>query len=269
MELNLRCMALQRQLEEQQGVMLDAHRSASQYMLDTNARLEAFNYMVSHELRAALRIVDGFVELLGEDLGSASSRQVQSDLQHLRTAVGRMQNMVQQLLALSVIEQHKFESVELDISSMAHEILSELQMVERQREVDIEVAAGLHAWGEPTLVRELLTNLLRNAWKFTSGRAHARIQVGSCFQDGQWVFYVRDNGIGFPMQQASELFKPFRRLSNAGAFEGTGIGLYTIRRIVERHGGRVWAVAAPERGAKICFTLCVPESVEMEQARAG
>jgi signal transduction histidine kinase len=142
----------------------------------------------------------------------------------------------------------------VDLGAIIHELVLDLRMAEPQRRVSIEVADDMCAYGQPDLIREVLQNLLSNAWKFTAQRVDARIEFGVC-DDAERVFYVRDNGVGIDMQRTNELFQPFKRLHNDKHYEGTGVGLASVKRIIERHGGRVWAQAEPAQGTKLCFTL--------------
>ncbi|MGC3981925.1 MAG: ATP-binding protein [Steroidobacteraceae bacterium] len=228
---------------------------ANRELVEANVQLEGFNYLVSHDMRASLRVMDGFAKVLLDDLGHHASAAVRQDLDRIQTAIRHMHGMVVQLLKLSKAGNTQLSRRTTDLSSMARELLNELHMVEPQRDVEVAIAEGVQVEAEPVLMREVLQNLLANAWKFTALRNNALIEFGTCEGAQGTTYYVRDNGVGFDMQRVSELFKPFSRLHAAQGFEGTGVGLVAVKRIVERHGGQVWAVGAPNRGAKLCFTL--------------
>ena len=173
----------------------------------------------------------------------------------MRAATQRMQRIIDDMLALSRITRREMKRESVDLSALAEDILKELKHLQPQREVRLHVAAGLRTTGDAGLLRIALENLLRNAWKFTARRKLARIDFDVLHKDGEKVYFVRDDGAGFDMQYASKLFAPFQRLHGVQEFEGTGIGLAIVQRIVRRHGGRIWAEAAPEQGATFYFTL--------------
>ncbi|HEY8429722.1 MAG TPA: PAS domain S-box protein [Sandaracinaceae bacterium] len=219
--------------------------------------LESFSYSVSHDLRAPLRGIDGFSKVLVEKYGQELDDQARHYLSRIRAGAQRMGVLIDDLLRLSRITRAELRSLPVDLGAMSREVIAELRKTEPERDVEVTIAAPLEARGDPSLLRVLLENLLGNAWKFTGKTAHARIEVGAdtVAAPGERAFYVRDNGAGFEMQYADKLFTPFQRLHDASEFEGTGIGLATARRIVARHGGRIWAEGAPGRGATVWFTL--------------
>jgi light-regulated signal transduction histidine kinase (bacteriophytochrome) len=220
-----------------------------------NQELEAFAYSVSHDLRAPLRAIDGFSAMVLEDAGEKLSAE---DLEHLgrvRAGVQRMGLLIDEILALSRVTRRQMSVEEVDITSCAEEILRELREAEPARRVETVVAPGLHACADATLLRVILVNLLSNAWKFTSKHETACIEVGATDVGGEPAFYVRDDGAGFNAAHASRLFGVFQRMHGPGEFEGEGIGLATVQRLVARHGGRVWAEAEVEKGATFYFTL--------------
>jgi PAS domain S-box-containing protein len=217
--------------------------------------LDAFAYSVSHDLRAPLRSLHGFSQALLDDYSNALDDEGRDNLDRIQRNVQRMGRMIDDLLNLSRATRVEITRVQVDISTMAREILAELAAVEPSRTVNTNVADGLRAYGDPHLVRLALQNLLANAWKFTANRSEPVIEVGSARRDGEGVFFVRDNGAGFDMKYADKLFNAFQRLHPAAEFEGTGIGLAIVARVVRRHGGRVFAEAEVDRGATFSFNL--------------
>jgi signal transduction histidine kinase len=220
------------------------------------SELEAFSYSVSHDLRAPLRSIAGFSQALIEDAGPSLSGDARDDIARIIAAAGRMDHLINDLLTLSMVTRAEMSRESVDLSEMANRIVAELADMSPSRPVITTVAPGMVAHGDPRLVRVALENLLTNAWKFTSRRERACIEVGQRDDDGASpVFFVRDNGVGFDPAFADKLFGPFQRLHDASDFPGTGIGLATVRRIVLRHGGRVWAESRPGQGACFLFTL--------------
>lgn len=222
-----------------------------------NRELEAFSYSVSHDLRSPLRAVDGFALALTEDYADKLDATGQDYLQRIRGGTQRMAALIDAMLQLSRIGRKPLKPSSLDLSTMAREILNELAVAEPARQVAIDITPGLGAWGDAQLLHAALANLLGNAWKYSAKTPHAKITFGHRQQDGQTVYFVRDNGVGFDMAHAGKLFGAFQRLHHRAEFEGTGIGLATVQRIIHRHGGRIWAEAAPEQGATFYFTLPV------------
>jgi PAS domain S-box-containing protein len=217
-----------------------------------NRELEAFSYSVSHDLRAPLRAIDGFAGLLEERCRERLDPESREYLQQMRASVERMNRLIGDLLAFSQAGRAELRKRLVDVSALAREISAELARADPRRRVAWEIAEGLRAYADPGLARVVFENLLGNAWKYTGKNAEARIEVG--LAEGGEIF-VRDNGIGFDPAHAENLFQPFRRLQGAQAFEGTGVGLATVARIVARHGGRVRAEGAPGRGAVFSFRL--------------
>jgi signal transduction histidine kinase len=220
-----------------------------------NQELEAFSYSVSHDLRAPLRAIDGFSKLLLSDHGARLDDQGKHYLDRVRAATQRMSMLIDDLLNLSRINRSPVRDETLDLSSLAESILEELRKRDPGRQVFAQVERGLHARGDRRLLAIALENLLSNAWKFTGKTGDAQIHVGKHVEPDSDAFFVRDNGAGFDMSYAERLFSPFQRLHKASDFEGTGIGLAIVQRVVTRHGGRVWAKAAPDEGATFYFTL--------------
>jgi PAS domain S-box-containing protein len=220
-----------------------------------NRELEAFSYSVSHDLRAPLQTIDGFSHILLERHAAAIDAEGQHLLRRLRGAARDMGDLLDALLQLSRLARRPLTRETVDLTRAAGEVLARLQAADPRRRVEVEVQGGLAADADPAMVRILLENLLGNAWKFTSRREVARIAFTGRQEDGRTVFSVRDNGAGFDMAHGGKLFAPFQRLHGREEFEGTGIGLASVGRIVSRHGGQVWAEAAPDRGATFHFTL--------------
>lgn len=220
-----------------------------------NAELETFTYSASHDLRAPLRGIDGFSQALEEDYGDQLDETARGYLNRIRTGAQRMAGLIDDLLSLSRISQGTMVRADVDISSLATEILEDLQAAEPERQMEVEVQPGMTAHADARLVEIVLTNLLGNAWKFTSRKPGGRISVTSEKIGDEQVFHVRDNGAGFNMDYSSKLFAPFQRLHSVDEFHGSGIGLATTYRIIRRHGGRIWAEGEPDQGAMFSFVL--------------
>lgn len=218
----------------------------------SNEELEAFSYSVSHDLRAPLQAMDGFTKLLRRELGDTQGGRAQHYMNRIEAGVGRMSELIEDLLSLAQVSRAQMHHREVDLSAMAYEVLHELQAREPQREVRLHVQAGLRVQADPRLIGVVLQNLLANAWKFSSQKSPADISFG---QEASGAYFVRDNGAGFDMAYAAKLFGAFQRLHTEREFPGTGIGLATVKRIIDRHWGRVWAHSGPEGGATFYFTL--------------
>ena len=244
---------------------VQVYQDLEQRVRDRTARLEAahkeleaYAYAVSHDLRAPLRAVDGFSQILFEEAGANLNAAGQDALQRIHTAARRAVLLADDLLRLSRVTRADLQLGRVDLSQMAHAIAAELRAGAPARAVEFNIAPDLIARGDSGLLRLLLDNLLGNAWKYTSKRPAARIDVGRALQpDGTVAYHVRDNGVGFDMAYAGRLFGPFQRLHGADEFPGTGIGLATAQRIVHQHGGQIWVEAAPNHGAAFYFTLLV------------
>jgi light-regulated signal transduction histidine kinase (bacteriophytochrome) len=225
-----------------------------------NKELEAFSYSVSHDLRAPLRSIDGFSQALLEDYEDELDETAQDYLRRIRSATQRMGQLIDDLLNLSRLMRSEMQLESVDLTLMAREICTEVQESHPERQVEYIIQPGLRATGDSRLLQMLLTNLLDNAWKFTSKHSQARIEFGSIPQDSDIpVYFIRDDGAGFDMAYTSKLFGPFQRLHRVDEFPGTGIGLAIVQRIVHRHGGRIWAEGVVEQGATFYFTLVAEE----------
>jgi signal transduction histidine kinase len=221
-----------------------------------NRELEAFSYSVAHDLRAPLITIDGFAQVLKETSAETLDEASLGHLGHIQTAVARMHRLIEDLLGLSKIVRAPMAKTSVDVSAIGAEIAQRLRQASPQRVGEIVIAPGLVAQGDPGLVRIALENLLSNAWKFTSKREHAHVELDTVRgAEGDTVFRVRDNGAGFDPRYATKLFGPFQRCHAQSDFPGTGIGLATVQRIVHRHGGKIWVEAQLDRGASFYFTL--------------
>ncbi|MBI4240548.1 MAG: response regulator [Candidatus Rokubacteria bacterium] len=237
-----------REIAETRAVLLEELRCK-------NKELEAFCYSVSHDLRAPLRSIHGFSRALLEDCGDSLSDNGKDSLHRIVAASTRMGQLIDGLLNLSRVTRAEIRSESIDLSSIAGEITAELRQHESDRKVECVIAENAVTEGDPTLLRLVLQNLLGNAWKFTGKQQRARIEFGITEESGEKVYFVRDNGAGFDMSYADKLFGAFQRLHGEQEFPGIGIGLATVQRIVDRHGGRVWGIGAAGQGATIYFTL--------------
>jgi signal transduction histidine kinase len=219
-----------------------------------NQELEAFCYSVSHDLRAPLRGIDGFARALDEDYGTQLDATAREYLQRVCKGTQRMSDLIDDLLQLSRISRAELKPAAVDLSTLAQDILLELAKAEPQRTVQMHIAPELKIPGDMRLLHIALTNLLGNAWKFSAHADPARISVGCDIKNGEQVFFVRDNGVGFDMAYVNKLFTPFQRL-HGSEFEGTGIGLAIVARVIHRHGGKIWAEAQENTGATFYFSL--------------
>lgn len=220
-----------------------------------NKELEAFSYSVSHDLRAPLRALDGFSQALLEKESEKLDDRGKDYLRRIRAASQRMAQLIDDMLNLSSVTRIEMVREDVDLSGLARTILKDLQIDQPERQVECRVVSGAMATGDGRLLRQVLVNLLGNAWKFTAKHARAVIEFGMTFENGKPVYFVRDDGAGFDMTYANKLFGAFQRMHRATEFAGTGVGLATVQRIVHRHGGRVWAEAETEKGAVFNFTL--------------
>ena len=217
--------------------------------------LEAFSYSVAHDLRAPLRAIDGFSHILLDEHAAQLDPEGRHFLKSVRASAQHMAHLIDDLLTLAHVTRSELRREDVDLGALAHAAAARLREREPAREVELVVAEGLHAVGDRRLLGIALDNLLANAWKFTGKRPRARVEVGVLPGAGVAVHFVRDDGAGFDMAYAAKLFGVFQRLHTPAEFEGTGIGLATVQRIVLRHGGRIWAEGAVDRGATVYFTL--------------
>jgi len=223
-----------------------------------NAELEAFSYSVSHDLRAPLRLIDGFSKELLDRWADGLEPKARGFLQRVRDGAQRMGELIDDLLELSRVSRFEVSRARADLSEIAAIVAAELRRSDPDRQIAIDIQAGLVADADPRLIRIVFENLLGNGWKFTVGVAQSTIEVGSKQSENGTVFFVRDNGAGFDMTYVEKLFRPFQRLHSEADYPGTGIGLATVQRIVDRHGGRVFAEGIVGGGATVHFTLPSP-----------
>ncbi|MFN8219787.1 MAG: ATP-binding protein [Fimbriimonadales bacterium] len=216
-----------------------------------NRELEAFCYSASHDLRTPLRSINGFSQLLAQELGHYLTEDSVDHLRRIQRATLRMDAIINDMLRLAGVVRAAMSIEEVDLSGLAKEALEDLHEAEPQRRVAVEIEQGLKCRGDAALLQLMLANLIGNAWKFTRTVEQPRIAFG--FRNG--AYFVEDNGIGFDPSFLGRMFRPFERLHTQEEFPGNGIGLATVKRIIERHGGRIWAEGAPGRGATFCFTL--------------
>jgi len=244
-------------LAEARAAMAEELGRANEDLAQANRELEAFSYSVSHDLRAPLRTISAFTYALIEDFGDHIDDKARDHIRRVLAATSRMSDLIDALLELSRISRAPIGRHRVDLSRLANIVLDDLARRDPMRAVGLEITPDLVVDADGRLMRILLDNLLGNAWKFTNRADPAHISVGRdpVGIDGDAVFFVRDNGAGFDMSQADRLFTPFQRLHNDSDFTGTGIGLATVRRIVERHGGKIWAEGSIGGGAKISFTV--------------
>jgi len=224
-----------------------------------NAELALFNRSIAHDLRTPLNAIVGFASLLEQQPAVAATEQARHHLEMVQKSALDMGDLVNAMLALSQVERRKFRREPLDLSAMAQQVLDQLQAADASHVVSVDIEAGVKGIGDPALVRDVLVNLLGNAWKYSHRAARPRIRFGVERQaGGEPVFVVEDNGVGFDMADSARLFQPFQRLASSAGFEGTGVGLATVQRILHRHGGSVWAGSRPGERTSFFFTLGAP-----------
>lgn len=233
-----------------------AERTAA--LEQANREMQAFSYSISHDLRAPLRAVRSFGQILKEEFEHQLDPAGKAYLEKILLSSLEMNELIDSLLALFRLSRADLRRQPFDISAEAHSILETLQRTESNRAVTFHITKGQIANVDPTLMRNALENLLGNAWKYSAKNPQAVIEFGTETRNKERVYFVRDNGIGFDMQYAGKLFQPFQRLHRADEYPGHGIGLATVQRIIQRHGGRIWAEASPGQGATFYFTLGEP-----------
>jgi light-regulated signal transduction histidine kinase (bacteriophytochrome) len=242
------------------------HRTAQ--LQATNQELEAFTYSVSHDLRAPLRHISGFSKILSEDFSSALPEEARHLVDRIGEGTRRMGMLVDDLLNLGRIGRHEVRLQVTGLDSVVSDVLRELQPETDKRNVQWKIGRLPYVECDPPLLRQVFQNLLSNALKFTRPREKAIIEVGQEIRDGVSVVFVRDNGVGFSMKYADKLFGVFQRLHRSEDFEGTGVGLATVERIIRKHGGKIWAEAELDKGAIFYFTLGKSEEV-LQKCPAG
>jgi PAS domain S-box-containing protein len=246
----------ERKRMEREILALNAELAARAALLEqANHELEAFGYTVAHDLRSPLTNISGYSQALQEFYAKCLDEQGNSFLKGINREVRKMDRLIDTIFGFSRLSCQAISREAVDLSVMAQLIAAELQLKQPQRLVTFAVAEGVTAMGDAKLLRVLLDNLLGNAWKFTSRKKAAVIQFGVTGSGGEAVYFVRDNGAGFAMSQAEKIFEPFQRLHDHKRYQGHGVGLATVQRIVQRHGGRVWAEGEMGKGATFYFTL--------------
>lgn len=220
-----------------------------------NKELEAFSYSVSHDLRTPLISIQAFSRLLAEKYGAQLDAKGKTFLGAIQKSTKQMDQLINDLLALSRLKKHDFKGVEIDIGALAKSVFEEIKTIVPDRQISLKVNHAPPGTGDPSLMHQVLMNLLSNAIKFTRKRDVAQIEVGGTAGNGENTYYVKDNGVGFDMADREKLFGVFQRLHSADEYEGTGIGLAIVQRIITRHGGRVWAEGKIDEGAVFYFTL--------------
>lgn len=267
---------------DQQKQRLDAHHiqelnqtlenrvfDRTRALEDANRELEAFCYSVSHDLRAPLRSVEGFAKILARDYTDKTLDARANDLmRRMSASTVRMGQLIDDLLNLSRIARGGMEPSAVDLSEVAAAVAHELAAQNPGRQIDISIEPGLGARGDARLLRVAIENLFGNAWKFTRDKAEPRVAFGRSQSADETVFFVRDNGVGFDMAHSAQLFVPFQRLHTDSEFEGTGIGLATVQRVIHCHGGRIWAESEPGRGAAFYFTIATQRRAVFDQSKA-
>jgi light-regulated signal transduction histidine kinase (bacteriophytochrome) len=227
-----------------------------------NKELEAFTYSVSHDLRAPLRRIDGFTQLLVEDYSADLPEDAHRYLSRVREGTRQMGSLIDDLLNLARIGRQELSRRVTGLGSVVAEVVSEIKRETQDREIEWRIHPLPFSDCDPALLKVVMTNLISNAVKYTRPREHALIEVGSIDHQGCPAVFVRDNGVGFSMKYADKLFGVFQRLHRAEDFEGTGVGLATVQRIIHKHGGRIWAEAEIDKGATFCFTLSAAAASE-------
>lgn len=242
-------------VKNQQTQLERFNDSLAQQVEDRTAELESFSYSVSHDLRAPLNSINGFSQALYDDYSGVLDEDGKDYLQRVLASTRKMNQLIDGLLKLSTMSRIEMDADAVDLSGMASEIAEGLKMGQPGRDVEFVVEDQLLATGDAQMLNAALENLLSNAWKYTGKRAKAMIEFGALSGNGTTTYFVRDDGAGFDMAYADKLFGAFQRLHTESEFEGTGIGLATVRRVVQRHGGKVWAESEVDRGATFYFTL--------------
>lgn len=246
----------QRKILEQEIAELNRALTArAEELENANRDLSAFNYTVAHDLRQPLNLMSGYCQGIRMACGDALNEDCSDFLQKAHDATLRMNRLVQTLLQFAELAHAEPKRETVDLSRLSEEVSTELTQTEPQRQVRVSIAPGLTAQGDRDLLRVVLANLFGNAWKYTASRQEAVIEFGSTVRQGREAFFVRDNGIGFDMSKAAEMFAPFRRLTGLQRAGSFGVGLATVERIIKRHGGEVWAEGEQDRGATFYFAL--------------
>lgn len=231
----------------------------TQALENANKELEAFSYSVSHDLKAPLRVIEGFSRALDEDYGETMNDEAKDYLSRIRIGSFKMSQLITNLLQLSRVTRHELKKEQVDFTELCRDTLDDLQKETPERQANFKIQENITATGDENLIQIVLDNLLGNAWKYSRKTACTQIEIGTMLTNGVSVHYIKDNGTGFEMKYAKNLFEPFNRLHTEEEFEGTGVGLATVARIVARHHGKIWAESEVGKGTTFFFTL-FPES---------
>lgn len=229
--------------------------ASNENLVAANQELEAFSFTVSHDLRSPLNIISGYTQILQSEYANELDAEAREFLDHILTASFSMARLIDDLLQFSRSGRSEIKTERVDVSAMAKSVLADIRQRDPSREINTFIQEGLEVQADPALMRVVLDNLLGNAWKYTGKKINPEISFGLLETATKKFFYVRDNGAGFDMSKADKLFNPFQRFHSNQEFQGTGVGLATVRRIIERHGGRIWAESQPGQGATFYFVI--------------
>lgn len=238
--------------------LTDANVTLKKHSLELEARnkeLETFSYTVSHDLRAPLRVIDGYSVALTEDYLDKLDETGREYLSRIRGSVSHMSDLIDAILELSRVSRSQVTPIRINISSLCEKIITQLESSYPGRKLTISIMPGLSVTGDNRLIEVAFSNLLENAWKYTTKTDDAWIKIFQRNENNQAIFCIQDNGVGFDAENANKLFSPFQRMHSAKEFEGTGIGLATVQRIIQLHGGKIWAESKVNEGATFCFKL--------------
>jgi signal transduction histidine kinase len=244
-----------RRLRRENAELAQRVRERTAELETTNQELEAFSYSVSHDLRAPLRALGSFAHILARDYASQMPPEAQHVLSRVTTNAQRMEHLIEDLLRFSRLGRQPLSKEPVKMSALTHEVAQELRQEYGERTIEVRIGDLPDSVGDLSLLRQVLVNLLSNAFKFTRQKEQTVVEVGCQRREEETVYFVRDNGVGFDMRYAPKLFGVFQRLHSVAQFEGTGVGLSIVQRIIQRHGGRVWAEAAVNNGATFYFSL--------------
>ena len=245
----------QRALLEENQALENRLAEARAQLEDANREMEAFTYSVSHDLKGPVRAIDGFTKMILKDYSQAMDAEFRRRFEIVLENTQLMAGLIEGLLTLSRIGRKGLSCSTIDMRAMFETSWKEINACNPGRKIDFRIGNLLPAYGDASLIRQVVSNLLSNAGKFTRRRKQALIEVNSCSEEGALIYSVKDNGTGFDMQYYNKLFGVFQRLHSASEFEGTGIGLAIVQRIIQKHEGRVWAEGKPGKGAAFYFSL--------------
>ncbi len=259
--LSLQNALLLEELRRHEMELEDRIAKRTAELMEANKELESFSYSVSHDLRAPLRAIDGFSRILSEDYGSQLDNEAKRIIGVIRKNTQRMAQLIDDLLSFSRTGRQILNPSKIDMTGLAEAIYYELTDEEQRQNIEFILQPLPKAWADSNLMRQVWNNLISNALKFTRTRKSPRIEIGSQFKENQLIYYIKDNGVGFNMKYADKLFQIFQRLHSEQEFEGTGVGLSIVHRIIKRHGGKVWALAQPDKGATFFFSLPLQKDI--------